>query len=86
MRLKPTLFRVEDSQLTDGDSVAHTGCGAQVLTCNYEPFIGHNVNYTAEEHKAHNAEPLNHNRLKENFCECLQETHVMHCSAGTGQK
>lgn len=86
MRLKPTLFRVEDSQLTDGDSVAHTGCGAQVLTCNYEPFIGHNVNYTAEEHKAHNAEPLNHNHLKENFCECLQETHVMHCSAGTGQK
>lgn len=62
MRLKPTLFRVEDSQLTDGDSVAHTGCGAQVLTCNYEPFIGHNVNYTAEEHKAHNAEPLNHNQ------------------------
>lgn len=23
------------------DSVAHTGRGAQVLTCNYEPFIGH---------------------------------------------
>lgn len=34
------------------DSVAHTGCGAQVLTCNYEPFIGHNVNCTAKHTSA----------------------------------
>lgn len=31
------------------EPVAHTGRGAQVLTCNYGPFIGHNVNYTGEE-------------------------------------
>ena len=55
------------------DSVAHTGCGAQVLTCNYGPFIGHNVNYTAEEHTAHNIELLNHNHLKET-CVCWNHT------------
>ena len=62
------------------DSVAHTGCGTQVLTCNYEPFIGHNVNYTANKHTAHNTELLNHNHLKE---KCLQETHVTHRLTGT---
>lgn len=36
---------------------------AQVLTCNYEPFIGHNVNYTATQHSADNTEALNHNPL-----------------------
>lgn len=55
--------------------MAHTGCGAQVLTCNYEPFIGHNVNCAAKEHTAHNTELLNHNHLKE---KCLLEPHVTH--------
>lgn len=64
------------------DSVAHSGCGAQVLTCNYEPFIGHNVNYTAKEHTVHNAGLLNHNHLKENFCWCLQEPHLTQSSSG----
>lgn len=36
---------------------------AQVLTYNYEPFIGHNVNYTATQNSVHNTEALNHNLL-----------------------
>ena len=54
--------------------MAHTGRGAQVLTCNYEPFIGHSVNCAAKEHTEHNTELLNHNHLKENFFLCLQKS------------
>lgn len=59
--LKLTALAQGGGQLTDGFS-GSLGA-AQVLTCNYEPFIGHNVNYTATQHSAHNTEALNHNPL-----------------------
>lgn len=58
---KLTALAQGGGQLTDGFS-GSLGA-AQVLTCNYEPFIGHNVNYTATQHSAHNKEALNHNPL-----------------------
>lgn len=59
--LKLTALAQGGGQLIDGFS-GSLGA-ARVLTCNYEPFIGHNVNYTATQYSAHNTEALNHNPL-----------------------
>lgn len=80
--LKLTALAQGGGQLTDGFS-GSLGA-ARVLTCNYEPFIGHNVNYTATQYSAHNKEALNLNPLNKTLQwagatrECNGSTSLLH--------